>query len=152
MKFKNTRTQQVNLVTEKEFGGNVIGGGYVGSRGAHVAFAITNLDLARAGPGPVQQRRTCFAQLPKVTTIGLFESVEDTPSFANPNASLGAPGFGSITTLGQRGAVHLRRRRPPARGGPRRRRKFAAEHAARVRRPLCRVCSTREVNRAIEEE
>ena len=72
--FRNTRTQQFNVIVEKEFAGNVIGGGYVGSRGAHVAFAIPNLDLAPAGPGAIQPRRTYFAQLPNVTTIGLFES------------------------------------------------------------------------------
>ena len=72
--FKNTRVQQFNLIAEKEFAGNVFAAGYVGSRGAHVAFAIPNLDLAPAGPGAIQPRRTYFAQLPGVTTIGLFAS------------------------------------------------------------------------------
>jgi hypothetical protein len=72
--FRNTRVQQFNLIAEKEIGGNVIGAGYVGSRGAHVAFVIPNLDLAPAGPGPIQQRRTYYAQLPNVTTIGMFAS------------------------------------------------------------------------------
>ena len=72
--FKNTRVQQFNVIAEKEFGGNVFSAGYVGSRGAHVAFVIPNLDLAPAGPGPQQQRRRYFAQLPGVTTIGLFAS------------------------------------------------------------------------------
>src|SRR5436190_1976161 len=51
--FKNTRVQQFNLIAEKQFAGNVVGAGYVGSRGAHVAFAIPNLDLAPAGPGAI---------------------------------------------------------------------------------------------------
>jgi Carboxypeptidase regulatory-like domain len=72
--FKNTRTQQFNVIAEKEFAGNVIGGGYVGSRGAHVAFVVPNLDLAPPGPGAIQPRRTYVAQLPNVTTIGLFSS------------------------------------------------------------------------------
>src|SRR6185295_14713633 len=50
--FKNTRVQQFNLIAEKDFAGNVFSAGYVGSRGAHVAFVIPNLDLAPAAPGP----------------------------------------------------------------------------------------------------
>jgi hypothetical protein len=61
-------------VAEKEFGGNVFSVGYVGSRGANVAFVIPNLDLAPAGPGAIQARRTYVAQLPNVTTIGMFAS------------------------------------------------------------------------------
>jgi carboxypeptidase family protein len=72
--FKNTRVQQFNVIVEKERLGNVFGAGYVGSRGAHVAFVVPNLDLAPAGAGPIQQRRTYYAQLPNVTTIGMFAS------------------------------------------------------------------------------
>ncbi len=72
--FKNTRVQQFNLIAEKELAGNVFAAGYVGSRGGHVAFVIPNLDLAPAGPGPIQPRRRYAAQLPNVTTIGLFAS------------------------------------------------------------------------------
>jgi hypothetical protein len=72
--FRNTRVQQFNLIAEKQFAGNVFGAGYVGSRGAHVAFAIPNLNLAPAGPGAIQPRRLYAAQLPNVTTIGMFES------------------------------------------------------------------------------
>src|ERR1700738_2702184 len=72
--FKNTRVQQFNVIAEKEFAGNVFSAGYVGSRGAHVAFVVPNLDLAPAGPGAIQPRRTYVAQLPNVTTIGLFSS------------------------------------------------------------------------------
>jgi hypothetical protein len=72
--FKNTRIQQFNVIAEKEFAGNVFSAGYVGSRGAHVAFVVPNLDLAPAAAGAIQQRRAYFAQLPAVTTIGLFAS------------------------------------------------------------------------------
>ena len=58
--FKNTRVQQFNLIAEKEFGGNVFSAGYVGSRGAHVAFVVPNLDLAPAGPARMQPRRKLF--------------------------------------------------------------------------------------------
>jgi len=72
--FKNTRIHQFNVVAEKDFSGNVISAGYVGSRGDHVAFVVPNLDLAPAAPGAIQARRRYFAQLPNVTTIGLFAS------------------------------------------------------------------------------
>jgi len=72
--FKSTRVQQFNVIAEKEISGNVFAAGYVGSRGAHVAFVVPNLDLAPAGPGPIQQRRTYYAHLPNVTTIGMFAS------------------------------------------------------------------------------
>ena len=72
--FKSTRVQQFNVTLEKEFSGNVVGAGYVGSRGANVAVAIGNLDLAPVGAGAIQQRRAYFTQLPNVTSIGLFSS------------------------------------------------------------------------------
>jgi len=72
--FKNTRIHQFNVVAEKDFSGNVISAGYVGSRGDNVAFVVPNLDLAPAAPGAIQARRRYFAQLPNVTTIGLFAS------------------------------------------------------------------------------
>jgi hypothetical protein len=72
--FKNTRVHQFNVVAEKDFSGNVISAGYVGSRGDNVAFVVPNLDLAPAAPGAIQQRRRFYAQLPNVTTIGLFAS------------------------------------------------------------------------------
>jgi hypothetical protein len=72
--FKSTRVQQFNVVAEKEFGGNVLSAGYIGSRATRVAFVIPNLDLAPAAPGNIQPRRTYAAQLPNVTTIGMFAS------------------------------------------------------------------------------
>jgi hypothetical protein len=51
-----------------------VGAGYVGSRGANVAVAIGNLDLAPVGAGLIQQRRTYSAQLPGATTVGMFDS------------------------------------------------------------------------------
>ena len=54
--------------------GNVFSAGYIGSRATRVAFVIPNLDLAPAAPGSIQPRRTYAAQLPNVTTIGMFAS------------------------------------------------------------------------------
>ncbi len=48
--FKNTRTQQYNLFVEKEFSGNVIGGGYLGWRQDHLAQYIRQHG-PRAGGG-----------------------------------------------------------------------------------------------------
>jgi hypothetical protein len=62
------------VVAGRDFSGNVISAGYVGSRGDNVAFVVPNLDLAPAAPGAIQARRRYFAQLPNVTTIGLFAS------------------------------------------------------------------------------
>ena len=67
-------SQQFNLIAEKEIAGNVFSAGYVGSRGATWRSSSPNLDLAPAAAGAIQARRTYFAQLPGVTTIGMFAS------------------------------------------------------------------------------
>lgn len=72
--FKSTRVRQVNLVVEKDAGGNVISAGYVGSRGANVAVVVGNINLAPAGPGPIQERRPFYGALPGVNAISLFSS------------------------------------------------------------------------------
>ena len=72
--FKNTRTQQYNLFVEKEFSGNVIGGGYLGWRQDHLAQYIGNMDLAPAAAGAIQQRRAFFSTLPGVSSIPLIAS------------------------------------------------------------------------------
>ena len=68
-------SQQFNLIVEKEFGGNVFSAGYVGSRGAHVAFVVPNLDLAPAAARrhPAAAHATSRS-CPGVTTIGMFAS------------------------------------------------------------------------------
>ena len=72
--FKNTRTQQFNLFAEKEFSGNVIGGGYLGWRQDHLAQYIGNMDLAPAAAGTIQPRRAFAATLPNVSSIPLIAS------------------------------------------------------------------------------
>jgi carboxypeptidase family protein len=72
--FKSTKVEQFNAIVEKEFSGNVVSAGYVGARYAKLAVAIGNIDLAPVGPGAIQQRRTYYAQLPNVTSIGVFRS------------------------------------------------------------------------------
>lgn len=74
MDFKNTRTQQFNLFAEKEFAGNVIGGGYLGWRQDHLTQYIGNMDLAPAAAGAIQQRRAFAATLPNVSSIPLIAS------------------------------------------------------------------------------
>jgi hypothetical protein len=79
--FKSTRVSQFNLTVEKEFAGNVVAAGYVGSRGDNVAFVVGDINLAPIGPGTVQARRPYNSRLPGISTIGMFES--DFESFYN---------------------------------------------------------------------
>src|SRR5262249_46724754 len=75
--FKNTRTQQYNVFIEKEFNGNVIGGGYLGWKADHLTQYIGNIDLAPAGPGAIQPRRAFSSTLPNVSSIPLISSTFD---------------------------------------------------------------------------
>jgi hypothetical protein len=79
--FKSTRVSQFNLTVEKEFAGNVVAAGYVGSRGDNVAFVVGDINLAPIGPGTVQTRRPYNSRLPGISSIGMFES--DFESFYN---------------------------------------------------------------------
>ena len=79
--FKSTRVHQFNVTFEKEFAGNVVAAGYVGSRGDRVAFVVGDINLAPIGAGAVQPRRPYASRLPNVTSIGLFRS--DFESFYN---------------------------------------------------------------------
>jgi hypothetical protein len=72
--FRNTRTHQYNLFVEKEFGGNVAGGGYLGWRQNHLTQYIPNIDLAPAAAGTIQPRRAFSATLPNVSSIPLIAS------------------------------------------------------------------------------
>ncbi len=72
--FKNTRVQQYNVIVEKEISGNVIGAGYVGSKGDHLTQYIANVDLAPAAAGTIQPRRAYAATLPNVSSIPLISS------------------------------------------------------------------------------
>jgi len=72
--FKNTRTQQYNVFVEKEFGGNVLGAGYLGMYQSHFTQYIGNVDLAPAAAGTIQPRRAFAATLPSVSSIPLISS------------------------------------------------------------------------------
>jgi hypothetical protein len=44
--------------------------------------------------------RSPMARIGCATVVSGGYNLTNTPSFANPNATLGAPGFGSITSIG----------------------------------------------------
>jgi hypothetical protein len=69
--FQSNRIQQFNLLLEKEFAGNVISGGYIGSRGDRLA-TNPNINLAPAGPGAVPPRRPYAPVYPNVSNIAVF--------------------------------------------------------------------------------
>jgi hypothetical protein len=71
------RVQQFNVIAEKELGGNVVGIGYVGSRGDRVA-QNPNVDLAPPGAAAVQPRRAYSGTLPNLNTINVFMSIYET--------------------------------------------------------------------------
>jgi hypothetical protein len=79
--FKSTRIHQFNLIVEKEFAGNVLGAGYVGSRGGRVlqngGAAGPDINLAPVGPGAVPGRRAFAALAPNLTTINMLRSQYD---------------------------------------------------------------------------
>src|SRR4030095_13654116 len=56
LNFKSTRVQQFNVQVEREFAGNVVTAGYVGSRGSHVAMN-PDINQAPAAAGAIQRRR-----------------------------------------------------------------------------------------------
>jgi len=76
--FKSTRVQQFNLIVEREFAGNVLGAGYVGSRGDRVlqngGAMGPDINLAPVGAGAVQARRAFAALAPNVTGINILRS------------------------------------------------------------------------------
>jgi outer membrane receptor protein involved in Fe transport len=77
--FKAMRINQFNVVLEKEFGGNVVSVGYVGSRtdravGTGLGAPAENYNMPKPGPGNVQNRRPFVSTLPAVTNITIRES------------------------------------------------------------------------------
>jgi hypothetical protein len=74
--FKANRVQQFNAMIEKEFGGNVVSAGYVGSRGDRIA-ASTNINLAPAAAGAVQPRRAFASSYPNLGTIQVFMNTNE---------------------------------------------------------------------------
>ena len=111
LNFKATRTQQFNLMLEKEFGGNVVSVGYIGTRsdravGGNLGAGGANYNLAPLGPGNVQTRRPFFSTLPGVTNLTVRES--KSPPVVRRAA-------GGVPTALSRGAqsgraLHVRRR------------------------------------------
>jgi hypothetical protein len=75
--FRSTRVQQFNVQVEKEFLGNVVAAGYVGSRGDFVA-ANPDVNQAPAASAAVQPRRRYAGTLPNLTTINVFQSDYET--------------------------------------------------------------------------
>lgn len=69
--FKSDRAKQFNIMVEKEFAGNVVTAGYIGSRGDRLQTAIVNYNLAPAGPGNIQARRPYFAQYPQMANVNI---------------------------------------------------------------------------------
>lgn len=74
--FKSTRVQQFNLIVEKEYSGNVLSAGYVGSRGDRVlqngGGAGADINLAPVGPGAVAGRRAFATLAPGLTSINML--------------------------------------------------------------------------------
>jgi len=78
LNFKSTRTQQFNVVLEREFAGNVASIGYVGSRtdrfiGGTPGAGGANYNLQPIGTN-AQNARPYFQQYPGLQNIGLRES------------------------------------------------------------------------------
>jgi hypothetical protein len=77
--FKAMRTQQFNAVLEKEFAGNAVSIGYLGSRsaravGSGLGAPAANYNLAPMAAGNIQTRRPYFSALPLATNITVRES------------------------------------------------------------------------------
>jgi hypothetical protein len=77
LNFKSTRVQQFNVQVEREFAGNVVTAGYVGSRGDHVAMN-PDINEAPAASGAIQPRRRYAGTLPQLAAINVFMSVYET--------------------------------------------------------------------------
>ena len=73
--FKSDRAKQFNLMLEKEFGGNVVTVGYVGSRGDRLQLGVAmNYNLAPAAAGPVNPRRPYFSQYPQMSNVNILSN------------------------------------------------------------------------------
>jgi hypothetical protein len=82
--FRDVRFHQFNVQLEKEFAGNVIAAGYVGQR-SQLDSQTPQINLAPAGPGPVQARRLLAQTFPNLTDVSYrmsqFESKYDAAQF-----------------------------------------------------------------------
>ena len=77
LNFKSTRVQQFNVQVEREFAGNVVTAGYVGSRGSHVAMN-PDINQAPAAAGAIQPRRRFSGTLPQLAQLNVFMSDYET--------------------------------------------------------------------------
>jgi len=74
--FKSDRAQQFNLMLEKEFAGNVVTAGYIGSRGDRLQLGVAmNYNLAPAAAGAVQPRRPYFSQYPQMANVNILSNL-----------------------------------------------------------------------------
>ena len=74
--FKSDRSQQFNIMIEKEFSGNVVTAGYIGYRADRLNLGVAkNYNLAPAAAGPVQARRPYFAQYPQMANVNILSNV-----------------------------------------------------------------------------
>ena len=73
--FKSDRSQQFNILLEKEFAGNVVTGGYIGYRADRLILGVAkNYNIAPAGPGNVNARRPYAAQYPAMANVNIFRT------------------------------------------------------------------------------
>ena len=72
--YKSDRAQQFNLMVEKEFAGNVVTAGYIGSRGDRLQQGV-NFNLAPAGAGAVDPRRPYYALYPQMANATVLMNV-----------------------------------------------------------------------------
>jgi hypothetical protein len=75
--IRSTRVQQFNVQLEKEFMGNVVAVGYVGSRSAYNG-RFQDVNTAPPGAGAVQPRRRYSSTLPRLAQINYYQSDLDT--------------------------------------------------------------------------
>jgi outer membrane receptor protein involved in Fe transport len=74
--FKSDRSQQFNILLEKEFAGNVVTAGYIGYRADRLILGVAkNYNIAPAGPGNVNARRPYAAQYPAMANVNILENV-----------------------------------------------------------------------------
>ncbi|MET0211611.1 MAG: carboxypeptidase regulatory-like domain-containing protein [Vicinamibacterales bacterium] len=74
--FKSDRSQQFNIMLEKEFAGNVVTAGYIGYRADRLILGVAkNYNIAPAGPGNVNARRPYAAQYPAMANVNILENV-----------------------------------------------------------------------------
>jgi hypothetical protein len=76
--FKSDRSQQFNILLEKEFSGNVVTAGYIGYRADRLILGVAkNYNIAPAGPGNVNARRPYAAQYPAMANVNILENVAE---------------------------------------------------------------------------